>query len=423
MSRARRARWAALGAVALLAGACRGRPPGPAEPGQLSHLVDSLRPEVERATGLRFRSPPRFAMQTREQVRAYIVRQMKEELPPERLRGSELTYKLLGMVPDSLSLERMVEEILTGQILGYFDPRTSTLYGVEGADPSLLRLTLAHEMVHALQHQYLPLDSILHDDRDNDRLAAAQAVLEGQANFASLVMLQGRAQVDDPEYWARYAELSRTQQSALGALAEAPMILRERLFFPYREGGAFMQWWGHSAHADTLPYGRLMPESSEQILHPERYASGDRPLALRFTSGPAALYEDDFGEIEIRILQAQLAGRTAIGEAPPIGWGGDRFRLYDTPAGAALVWYTAWDDGHAAARFRAGTGPGLLARARAGYRATLDTLTLGGRPALRFALAPGGWSEWTRLPQAALDQRPTSRPSQKAHSPKSPPNT
>ena len=52
-----------------------------------------------------------------------------------------------------------------------------------------LHLVLAHELVHALQHQYLPLDSILHDSTDADRQAAAQAVLEGQATLVSLVAL------------------------------------------------------------------------------------------------------------------------------------------------------------------------------------------------------------------------------------------
>ena len=43
---------------------------------------------------------------------------------------------------------------------------------------------LAHELVHALQHQYIPLDSIMRQPGDNDRLAAAQAILEGQATLA-----------------------------------------------------------------------------------------------------------------------------------------------------------------------------------------------------------------------------------------------
>ena len=63
------------------------------------------------------------------------------------------------------------------------------LFGVAGAEREQLRLVLAHEMVHALQGQYLPLDSILDATDNNDRLTAAQAILEGQATLASIEVL------------------------------------------------------------------------------------------------------------------------------------------------------------------------------------------------------------------------------------------
>ena len=73
------------------------------------------------------------------------------------------------------------------------------LFGVEGADRTQLRLVLAHEMIHALQGQYLPLDSILEPATNNDRLTAAQAILEGQATLASLeVLAPGQGVAHEP---------------------------------------------------------------------------------------------------------------------------------------------------------------------------------------------------------------------------------
>ena len=69
---------------------------------------------------------------------------------------------------------------------GFYDPDSATLFGVAGAEREELRLVLAHELVHALQDQYLPLDSILDATANNDRLTAAQAILEGQATLASI---------------------------------------------------------------------------------------------------------------------------------------------------------------------------------------------------------------------------------------------
>jgi hypothetical protein len=86
----------------------------------------------------------------------------------------------------------------------------------------------------------------------------------------------------------------------------------------------------------------------------------------------------------------------------PLGWGGDRFRVYESPAGPALVWYVVWDDPRAADRFAHTAGPALGRTKRAGYRAEFDTLTVDSRPAVRYVLAPGEWSRWGTLPAVSV---------------------
>ena len=51
-------------------------------------------------------------------------------------------------------------ELLTEQVVGYYDPATKVLYVVDGAEPAMVNVTVTHELVHALQDQYLNLDSI-----------------------------------------------------------------------------------------------------------------------------------------------------------------------------------------------------------------------------------------------------------------------
>ena len=131
--------------------------------------------------------------------------------------------------------------------------------------------------------------------------------------------------------------------------------------------------------------------STEQILHFDRYAAGDRPVRLRFrdeADGGPGLAEDVVGELEVQMLIAQLAGAASLARPAPLGWGGDRYRLIGTPAGAALVWYLVWDDPESAAAFRKGTGTALAARRLPGYRVAFDTLTLSGAPADRYVVAP-----------------------------------
>jgi hypothetical protein len=338
-------------------------------------------------------------MRTREQVRAYLVGKLDEELTPPRLHGLEEAYRLFGLLPDTLPLRSMLLDIYTEQVAGYYDPDSTTFFGVEGSDRSQLRLVLAHEMVHALQGQYLPLDSILKATANNDRLTAAQAILEGQATIASLdVLAPGQAVSKNPQFWEMYREQVQQQQGAMPVFARAPLIIRQSLIFPYLDGAEFMHWWESSRHADTLPYGPRMPVSTEQILHPERYERGDGPVALGFVD-PGGIYEDVLGESEIRVLIATLAGSDEVQTVVPIGWGGDRFRVYDTSGGPALIWYLVWDDQRSRDRFHVGSGAALRKTARNGYRAAIDTMTIGSHPATRYVLAPEAWEQWEKLPE------------------------
>jgi hypothetical protein len=400
-------RRGALLVLGLLGAACRGEArQTTATDATLARMVDSLRTPVERAVGLVFTAPPRSAMRSKEQVRGYLIRKLDEELPPERLHGLETAYRLFGLLPDTLKLRALLVDLYTEQVAGFYDPDSATLFGVAGADPEQLRLVLAHEMIHALQGQHLRLDSILDDRRNNDRLTAAQAILEGQATLASLdVLAPGQDVAKNPQFWEMYRDQVQQQQTSMPVFRRAPLILRESLIFPYLQGAEFMHWWAGSPFRDTLPYGRRMPQSTEQIIHPERYARGDQPLRLAFPGEAHVLYEDVLGENEIRVVLARLAGSDEVQTVVPIGWGGDRFRLYQADGGPALVWYVVWDDAISAGRFLRSAGAGLRHTARQGYRVALDSLAVDGRPASRYVIAPAGWPGWKDLPTVRVDAR------------------
>lgn len=382
--------------------ACRGTSPSAQSIGQrqLELLVDSLMPGVSKATGLPFKSTPKSAVRTRQQIRSYLVAKMERELPAARLEGIGAAYRLLNMIPDTLDVRKLFLDLYTEQIAGFYDPDSTTLFAVQGGDQAQLRLVLAHELVHALQHQYLPLDSILHDSTDGDAQAAAQAVLEGQATLASLVALvPGMDLRNNDAFWATFRDQLRAQQAGTSVYATAPMVIRESLTFPYVDGADFLRWFDKT-HPGEVPYGPKMPRSTEQILHPDRYTSGDLPIRVRFSGDTAGVILDDtFGEFEIELLRAQLAGAANVRTDPAIGWGGDRLRVYRSASGPALVWLTVWDEPRYAEQFRIQVGVPLSAHPRAGYRITVAPEQLGGKTAVRIVVAPVGWQRWKSLPK------------------------
>jgi hypothetical protein len=351
--------------------------------------VDSLRPSVEKAVGLPFKTPPRSAMVTKEQVREYLAGKVQKEFPAERVEGVQAAYRLLGLLPDSLDLKRLLLDLYAEQVAGYYDPETGVLYGVQGGDRTQLRLVMAHEMVHALQHQYLPLDSLMLQQGDGDRLAASQAVLEGHATIASIRILAPQADIlNSADFWDSYRDQVRNQQRIMPVFAKAPLILREGLIFPYLGGAEFMRWWAAN-RKEALPIGALIPVSTEQVLHPDRYAGQDLPVRVAFAdSSTNVMYEDTLGELETQILLAVLRGAESASLDSPLGWGGDRYRVYRTPDGPALVWLTAWDGQAQADRFRERMASGFVARARPGYRVTVTPELVAGKPGVRITNAP-----------------------------------
>ena len=394
-----RAVTGSLLAAALVA--CRGEAPG-ASGDAVGRLVDSLAPAVEQTVGLPFKAPPRYAVRSRDQVAAYLSSKLSEELPPERLTAMHDVYRLLGQVPDSLDIRALLTALYEEQVAGFFDPDSGTLFVFEGSDvkSAQFKFVLAHELVHALQYDYLALDSIMHQRRDSDRLAAAQAMLEGQATLASMKMMApGQDLLGDDALWETFREQLVTARGSMKVFSETPRVLQEGLIFPYLEGAAFVRWFERNSGEAGQPYGAAIPLSTEQVLHPARYARRDLPVDVPLdTLGAGSGETDVMGEMGIAVLSADLSGADVVSTTVPIGWAGDRYRLYRTAEGPALVWLIAWDDQRASDRFMAGTGVRLRARERPGYRTTVDAVEVAGHPGTRVVIAPAAWTGWSALP-------------------------
>lgn len=396
-----------LAAVATLAvgGACRERAQAVESEAATRDLVRRLAVQASQVTGLHFKHPVTVRLRSRAQVRSYIVHKFDQDLPPPELAGAQAAYRLFGLIPDSLDLRHTIVELLTEQVAGYYDPDSGALFiPTDQGDPTQVRLVASHELVHALQDEYLPLDSIINQRGQNDRRSAAQAVLEGQATFYQISILMPEQHPESlPAGWFwRQRSVMAQQQAVMPAFTSAPMWLRETLIFPYLAGADFVAWFVRT-HPRREPYGAAMPASTEQILHPDRYVAGDQPVGLAF-SGPAVdsvRFEDNLGEFEIGLLVTQLRGDSTgdVGRAAAQGWGGDRYRVYGADADA-LVWYSVWDDAGARDRFLRALAPAWAAR-RSGdsaRRYRVEPLEIDGRPGVRLVDAPPAWPGWRALP-------------------------
>ncbi|HXF96763.1 MAG TPA: hypothetical protein VNI61_11750 [Gemmatimonadales bacterium] len=410
MSRVLRAVSILAGAVVVF-GACRERVRAVQGAADLRALVRQRIGPVERATGLTFKREPVVEQRTRAQMKAYVIRKLDEELPPAEFAGMAAAYRLLGLLPEALDLRRTLVDLLTEQVAGYYEPDSGALYvaaDLGGLDSFVVRTTVSHELVHALQDQYADLDSIMSVKRQNDRRLAAQAVLEGQATLAqTLVMMPEQDLTRLPSFWESRSVVRR-QQAVMPQFAAAPLWLREVLIFPYLGGADFVRAF-RLRHPGRQPLGDAMPVSTEQILHADRYAAGDAPTGLAFEAeaGRRALYEDGLGEFEIRVLFMVLLGDSLESEAPRLaaGWDGDRYLVLDAGSGGsqgshAFVWYSVWDSEADAREFAEGLHRAWMRRPAvpAGRRYEIWIGEVEGMPAVRLVDAPEAWGGWRAVP-------------------------
>jgi len=387
----------ALLVLPLLAVACRGQGRAGDEE-RLRASIDDLLPRIEALSGLEARAPVRMAMRDRAELREYVAARMEEELPPAELEGIEGAYRALGLLPDTLDLHALMLDLLTEQVLGYYDPETETLYLVSGVPRDALEPVLAHELVHALQDQHVDLDSLVARERGNDRQTAAQAAIEGHATLVMVALLaeqQARRPVSPdmlPDLKQELGPALEAENEQFPVFRSAPRILRETLLFPYLEGAAFVQalWRADAAGGRPAPLGPLLPQSTEQVMRPrERFIeTRDEPTELTLGAADGGgegdwrlVYENTLGALETGILLSEHLGAGA--ERAAQGWDGDRYRLLEAPGGGrALVWYSVWDDAGAADAFAAAYRRVLEVRA-AERHGRVERLEVEGRPVVR----------------------------------------
>ena len=294
---------------------------------------------------------------------AYLREGFRKDNPESLVKGTETLYKELGLMPADASLEQLYLELLTSQVAGLYDDETKHMYVVSknGAIGPVEEITYAHEYAHALQDQAFTLRKVVGEDTDqSDRTTARASVVEGDA---TLLMSLWAQRFLTP---AELAEVGSTSDPASEAiLAKMPAILKDPLLFPYTGGlqltlGAFTQG-GFSAVNELFANP---PDSTEQVLHADKFAAREKPvvvafpddLAARLGAGWTVSLQDTLGEMLLEIVLRD-GGASATNDAAA-GWGGDRVALIEGPDGQkAVVLDTSWDSAQDATEFEAALGP------------------------------------------------------------------
>jgi hypothetical protein len=361
----------------------------PAQAKELFRSVDTILGFASKDSDLPIRHEVKRRLTTRDEVEHYILSKMKDDKDAQRLESSEIVLKKFGLLDRDFQLRPFIVSLLTEQIAGYYDSKTKTVNMLDWIAPDDQKPVLAHELTHALQDQHVDLEkwsdqtkesTAKNVDEDNDHLrvdeadTAREAVAEGQAMVVLLdwgLAPKGQSLAKLPDIGAHLDDLGGDESDS-PVMKRAPLLLKESLLFPYREGLNFEQVVLKDEGAQKAFAGALdrPPGTSYEVMHPRAWERGVHPTLLTMPDihplidAEYAPYDIGvMGALDVRILTELFAGKAGADDLTPAWDGGIYYaaqsRAAKTPEqkgstnSVALLYLSQWKSQEAAANFAA----------------------------------------------------------------------
>ncbi|MDT7778374.1 MAG: hypothetical protein QOC99_886 [Acidobacteriota bacterium] len=288
------------------------------------------------------------------------TKEIADVLGTDDLKGLSRLAVAGGMLPEGTDLASLAVSFTAATAGATYSPLDKQVLLVTNKGGFGDMGLLTHEFVHALQDQHFDLlKMILARPSSFDREEAVFALVEGDAVSVERRMGQ------PPEVWARKSleDVAREEDERFASYRKGigaffPPLLTETFIFRYRDGLRFVETMRRARPAVSIDdVFRRPPQSSEQVLHPEKYLSGEAPREIELGveefagEGWQLAATTPLGEIGVRgLLMAGVPVEEAKRAAA--GWGGDRSFLFERDGHTPLfVWRTVWDTGRDAQEF------------------------------------------------------------------------
>jgi len=339
--------------------------PSPAAPAknnpEFLAMADEVLQEMSAITGWDLKSPLKKSIRSREEIHAYVLREMDDEKDAKERYASKRSAEAFGLIPKGFDLDSFMVDLLTEQIAGLYDPKAHEFYIADWIDPEDQRTVMSHELTHALEDQHFQIEAWLKAARPNDDAEMArESVLEGSAMAAMLeYMLKEKGlrlrDVPDIDPSIFVGDLAETPM-----LKKAPPFIKDSLMFPYFGGLTFSlavlktDGWKGFASVFARP-----PASTQQILHPDLYRTGKSltPIKLHLPDGLPGngwklLEENSLGEFGWKEVLKQFLDAGRAGKLAP-AWDGDVYATYESKDARRLLLFVRvrLDSNESAARF------------------------------------------------------------------------
>jgi hypothetical protein len=357
--------------------------------------ADKIAKEIEQIRGLSFKQPVRVETQSAASFGEYVSRELDEVVPESVRKHYGLIVRTLGLYrgPPIEDFSALMSAVMGSQIGAYYDPEKKSFFVVMTGMPEMMQgVMYSHELYHALQDQYFDLARYMEMTRksgagayNSDMQLARSAVVEGEATYmmslwvmqkmsgkvptrdmmAKVVSLQANMSMDQLREMLKQAKVAEAVGSdlkaAVDSAVEIPSFIMDSMLAVYLKGLSFV----FAVHEQGWPaveklYAEYPAQSTEQILHPEKWLAHEAPVTFswpKFEKIAALrdweLLDDDvLGEFQWRIVFKEQ-GLAAKAESAAAGWNGDRYAVFKRKDSNAtlLLLRTSWDSEKEASEF------------------------------------------------------------------------
>jgi len=328
----------------------------PAE-GPIPPAVAKVEAQVQQMRGLRFVHRVPVDATTHDQLVRGLARSFDASYPRKLYARRSRAWQTIGVIPSGTSLRGIVEQFASTQVIGYYDPLTGALVFMGADNPTPVeRVTLAHELTHALDDQHFDLTRLnaLDNRCEVEGYQAALGAVEGDATYFMVLYAQRFLSV------AEQLQLGLAAGGSASTAGIPPFVLRLETW-PYSAGLSFIEAMDRRGGTKAIDRAIAnLPVSTEQVIHPQRYPN-DVPTPIDVTdlspklgTGWRDLDVMDVGEAFLSIM---LGLRLPQGpaEAAAAGWDGGIYRAWSDGDHVAIVLSTVWDTARDASEFASAT--------------------------------------------------------------------
>jgi hypothetical protein len=305
--------------------------------------VQQIESQVEQVRGLQFLRDVAVQPVSADEIAGKLEDAFDETYPKAFYDRRSVAWQTVGVMPRDTDIREALLAFQTGQVVGFYNPVDGELvFRADGGLDLVERVTLAHELTHAIDDQHFDLsriDRVAANCRD-DAFQAALGAVEGSAQFFSIKVLF--------EFPPEDGDFSGLGDGG-GMPDGVPPFMVDLQLWPYSAGQSFVTALdGRGGTAEIDAALRRFPTTTEQILHPERFP-GDTPARVDVPDLSREL-GPGWGDLDVmQIGEAWLAAMlglrldSATADAAAAGWDGGLYRAFTDGDDAAVVLATAWD--------------------------------------------------------------------------------